>query len=703
MFDWIHLTLNQSLIAWSSERVLENPWKALCHKERDKRENQLDRMCPGLCTFENILITSSDLPHPAVKLIRGAAVIRSVSVARVTKDLIERCIMPPILKALSVKDEEATEWIPSVVKIMRLSRSDRPYVVSLQQKPQNFGTVSVVSLQGRKLQDSPIDCPEYVCFFSRTRSAGSEAQLYSEITVHDGISESSLSIELLQSIKKQNPRAFVRSLAFILVVKRNIQTLLLYNMKPELVETIAKNFTDAIASNQTQMTQTNNDLQARALKKLLSPTLNDAGGGVKLAPPKPPENSQESDKTNADVGTNDEEQSAPTRRIRRPTSIRRPKLIGKSVEGSAIQAVAASRNRARSTQFKNLAVASQPTRKAPQQGSDSAKSKSRVSGSTARENSLVSRPPSQAKLKELSNDEKLAGGMKLNFSSLLPVDFLLRLGSLQYQARIQIASRILPISADHRIQLPVSNAMCCLASTAWCETCGMPPLPPSILTSFVMLLGRWVASVNNNLDILSSSGDSTVFRSEVKNVNGVKCCAIVRFSLSSTREKKSIIRSKGCILNLPRRPWTRQKQKTFASEHSSLVVDRDGVAMDKLIDMSHSSLRLPSVMFDFCSSVIERTVRMLDDKVPLDELPDTLRGLMKQYPYDSQEEMGVLNYRAFTGTIVLKSYRDQMIDMFDGSKLFQRMSSESKSYDMICCGDLLCFKRNIYVKGTRSK
>lgn len=36
----------------------------------------------------------------------------------------------------------------------------------------------------------------------------------------------------------------------------------------------------------------------------------------------------------------------PTRRIQRPTSIRRPKLIGKSVEGAAVQAMAASRARA---------------------------------------------------------------------------------------------------------------------------------------------------------------------------------------------------------------------------------------------------------------------------------------------------------------------------------------------------------------------
>eukprot|EP00537_Pseudo-nitzschia_pungens_P011808 CAMPEP_0172397336 /NCGR_PEP_ID=MMETSP1061-20121228/29932_1 /TAXON_ID=37318 /ORGANISM="Pseudo-nitzschia pungens, Strain cf. pungens" /LENGTH=122 /DNA_ID=CAMNT_0013129459 /DNA_START=231 /DNA_END=595 /DNA_ORIENTATION=- len=46
--------------------------------------------------------------------------------------------------------------------------------------------------------------------------------------------------------------------------------------------------------------------------------------------------------------------NGPTRRIRRPTMIRRPKLIGKSVEGAAMQAMAASRKRASTNQFKNV-------------------------------------------------------------------------------------------------------------------------------------------------------------------------------------------------------------------------------------------------------------------------------------------------------------------------------------------------------------
>ena len=49
--------------------------------------------------------------------------------------------------------------------------------------------------------------------------------------------------------------------------------------------------------------------------------------------------------------TEDLPTKTPSRRIQRPTSIRRPQLVGKSVEGAAMQAMAASRARASATRF----------------------------------------------------------------------------------------------------------------------------------------------------------------------------------------------------------------------------------------------------------------------------------------------------------------------------------------------------------------
>lgn len=63
----------------------------------------------------------------------------------------------------------------------------------------------------------------------------------------------------------------------------------------------------------------------------------------------------------------------------------------------------------------------------------------------------------------------------------------------------------------------------------------------------------------------------------------------------------------------------------------------------------------------------------------------------------------MLNYRAFEATIVLKSYRDRLIDMFDATTLFERLYYEAGDHDMIPCGDGLCFKKGISVRGCHCK
>ena len=64
--------------------------------------------------------------------------------------------------------------------------------------------------------------------------------------------------------------------------------------------------------------------------------------------------------------------------------------------------------------------------------------------------------------------------------------------------------------------------------------------------------------------------------------------------------------------------------------------------------------------------------------------------------------MPFLNYRAFEATIVLKSYHDRLIDMFDASSLFERLCVEAEDREMLRCGDALCLKP-ISVKGSHCK
>jgi hypothetical protein len=63
----------------------------------------------------------------------------------------------------------------------------------------------------------------------------------------------------------------------------------------------------------------------------------------------------------------------------------------------------------------------------------------------------------------------------------------------------------------------------------------------------------------------------------------------------------------------------------------------------------------------------------------------------------------MLNYRAFEANLVPKSYQDRLISMFNAELLFQRLELEAEDREMIRCGEGLCFKRGISVRGCHCK
>jgi hypothetical protein len=255
LHEWIALTLDQALIAWVVERGIERlslgllrPLKQAIPTKEDnadidlKRKVAIDEHCPGLPALTSILETSHDLPHPAISKNENHGVIRSSSVATKTLDLLENSILAQLFA--DTKTKEQIEKAKSNLSIIRLTRSGKPESVRLTwDSTRRKAVVTIPKVDdGRTLEDSPIDCPEYICFYCLTQFGGNSVaidahlRLYREVMIHDGISERSASIELLQSIKKQNPNAFYRSFAFVFSVKRNRRSLWTYNWNPHIVK-----------------------------------------------------------------------------------------------------------------------------------------------------------------------------------------------------------------------------------------------------------------------------------------------------------------------------------------------------------------------------------------------------------------------------------------------------------------------------------
>lgn len=259
LHDWIRLTLNQATVAWITERWLEKSfvWFPSNHRglagpvsRMRKSDSIIDRLCPSLPAVSSILDSSYDLPHSAIRKFEGSGVTRASSVATLTLNLLHREILSPLLekKLLSTSGNSrqrlTLDRLSKHVRIVRLSRFANPKVVYMNWAKRGIASVKSYSSDGKLLEiiDSPVDCPEYLCFFSVSErdndllSIDSQLRLYREVVVHDGISEKSASIDLLEAIKTTRPKAFLRSFSFILSVKRNSRTLWTYNWNPDIAK-----------------------------------------------------------------------------------------------------------------------------------------------------------------------------------------------------------------------------------------------------------------------------------------------------------------------------------------------------------------------------------------------------------------------------------------------------------------------------------
>jgi hypothetical protein len=263
LHDWICLSLNQAMIAWVAERWIDKSFVWLFDEYRShlpdeaslpgkvKREAMIDRLCPGLPAVKSLLESSYNLPHPDIKKFESTGVTKSSSVASLTLSLLQQRVVIPLIekKLFCISNDEvrkisSLDEISKRIKIIRISRFEKPLAVQMQwtERRQILVTTKIGGGLVRKVNDSPVDCPEYLCFFSLSErnddadNIDSQLRLYREVVVHDGLSEKGVSIDLLERIKKSRPEAFFRSFAFVFSVKRNCRHLWTYNWNPDLAK-----------------------------------------------------------------------------------------------------------------------------------------------------------------------------------------------------------------------------------------------------------------------------------------------------------------------------------------------------------------------------------------------------------------------------------------------------------------------------------
>jgi hypothetical protein len=282
--------------------------------------------------------------------------------------------------------------------------------------------------------------------------------------------------------------------------------------------------------------------------------------------------------------------------------IRRPKLIGKSVEGAAMQAVAASRKRASTNQFKNKTISSTPKPIKQQVTRDSTLARPRLmSNADSSSNRILSISMRSLDLKE---DDEVLSRVKADYGRLCDSQYEQpqRLSSLHNEGRLRLVDAWWPRSPAQSIPVSVANFLISAAPKGWNDICSFPPLPGGVEHLFIPTIAKWIVALTPGLELLSVSStsgianetetNSVLFCSGIKNVRGSKCFAVVRIAILKSKQiqpRVPLVRCEGWVLNLPRRSRAALKVRPKSAVKTTVMLERDAAGMDKILTDVHVS------------------------------------------------------------------------------------------------------------------
>jgi len=399
--SWIELSLNQALVGIRIESVLmesraismSSISTLIAHDQsapRQVRRNLADRdgalicsrdvdsLCKGIPGLYSIISRSCDLPHPAVMKSESRNPLKATLLANLTIGLLDDALMHD----LQLERRGTCDGHRGGAVIIRTAPKDKARLVAID-RDATTGSVRVTDSategRARKIIDRVTDSPEYIVAFGlghprekddddgadkKRRSSIFCSRLVFRELVIEGQSDNSFA-KRLHNLKSLRPDLFKRSLAFILHVTRSSRSLYVYNWN----QTSLSSVINQMKSIENEIIQSDQELsqgqQARCLRGL-NLFKHEDGPRTQTSCSVPSKKAAKSQMGTSKLegmrpGASDHDHSStkvqpkpqgptatPPRKIRRPTNILRPTLIGKSVEGSAMQALAASRARASS-------------------------------------------------------------------------------------------------------------------------------------------------------------------------------------------------------------------------------------------------------------------------------------------------------------------------------------------------------------------
>ncbi len=257
-----------------------------------------------------------------------------------------------------------------------------------------------------------------------------------------------------------------------------------------------------------------------------------------------------------------EDEMPAMRKVQRPSAIRRPKLIGKSVDGAAMQAVAASRARASSNRFrgnvgKTATITATSTRQMQPSSSPS-------SNQDAKTDTAASKPPSGSSLKEENMDDDCLR-LRKEFELEMVNSTFSRRSTSQVAIIRNLTNRWWPTNQLPTKSLIILDFFLSHSGSTWDTVYHLPVMPRGLLNAFVCSFAPWIEGQNKGARLvypLRSEGISlerhpAVLTGVVRRVRSCKCFAVARLSLAHTIDG-STLWCHGYVLTAPRQSLTRK-------------------------------------------------------------------------------------------------------------------------------------------------
>jgi hypothetical protein len=642
--------------------------------------------------------------------------IRSSSVATVAFDLLERGILDQLRsesKERLVLDKHYKLYV------MRSSRSVEPQTVHLERDSRGLVVVQSIHNGRQIVKDSPIDCPEYTIFFlsldyaanDRSISKKTFPKLFEEVTV--GYAKSGDKGEYAKSLfgfKNQHLPFFRRSFAFILSIKRNRRRLLAYNWSANLFKRTSIKLQEMQNSSLKTVVDTAVALQNRSLGRLApfptAPALEMSKPVMQRTSSFGRNRIESSSDLSGPDSSDAAHRGAPPLPLPTPM-IRRPKLVGKSVEGSAIQAVARSRARASSTRFRGANVPTAMARP-PSGVSRGGRSPSpQVQNRKRVEHTDAGHRGENRNEKQV--DEKLAEARR-------QVELVSQRNELTRHASMLTVHQSLMMkhwkSKPSRVMsIPLAEYLMSHGLLAWNDVSAMLPLAEKHQEAFLISFGQSMIASTPDLVMLESQPpsenvSSVILVGKSRNVRHCKGIVAIRVSTSivGPREnRRMVVSSEGRILIIPRRAKIPKRHGS-----AQATIEYCSAGMDKLASDLHAAVRLQSKLFDHAASVIEQS---LNTNASHDEFSGSftlLQSLVDMQPRKFVVLSSPSNYKVrgknidILCIVLARNFASDPILFFIGL-FFHSAMRRRLSYDPTATSSLTCSTDHRYAGGWQNQ